>query len=60
KEPVAKRTGCDLLSRMRGSPSLYHSMDGSGLPSALQCSVSASSLGTTTFRGCSVIRGGRD
>lgn len=40
-------------------PSWYHSIVGSGLPSALQFKVAGSCLRTKTSDGCSVMRGGR-
>lgn len=61
-DPDGNRTRCDLLSFglvLTGSPSLYHSIVGSGLPSALQFSVTGSFFGTTISLGCSVILGVR-
>lgn len=61
-DPDGRRTRCDLLSLglvFTGSPSLNHSIVGSGLPSALQFNVTGSFFGTTMSLGCSVIRGER-
>lgn len=61
-EPDGNRTRCDLLSFglvLTGSPSLNHSMLGSGRPSALQFRVTGSFFGTTMSLGCSVMRGVR-
>lgn len=44
-------------STLSDSPSLYHSTDGKGDPSALQFSVAGSCLGTIASMGCSLIRG---
>ena len=58
-EPVDKITTLWDLSDTKGLPSLNHSIFGSGSPSALQCSVCASSCGTIQSKGCSVILGDR-
>jgi hypothetical protein len=60
REPAGRRTRCDFESLgdvFTSSPSLYHSIVGSGTPSALQFKVTGSCLGTVTSVGCSVIRG---
>lgn len=61
-EPDGNKTRCDLLSFglvLTSSPSLNHSIDGSGFPSALQFNVTGSFFGTTMSLGCSVMRGSR-
>lgn len=60
RDPVGSRTRCDLASPgdvCTSSPSLYHSITGSGLPSALQFNVTGSFFATIMSDGCSVIRG---
>ena len=60
REPAGSRTRWDFESLgdvFTSSPSLYHSIVGSGTPSALQFKVTGSCLGTVTSVGCSVIRG---
>lgn len=62
KEPAGSRTRWDLLSIgdvLTGSPSLNHSIVGSGLPSALQFNVTGSFFATIMSEGCSVMRGER-
>jgi hypothetical protein len=56
-EPAGIRILCVGGPILTRAPSLYHSIVGSGTPSALQFSVTGSCRGTTTLRGCSVIFG---
>jgi hypothetical protein len=61
-DPAGSRTRWDLLSVgevLTGSPSLNHSMEGSGRPSALQLRVTGSFFATIMSEGCSVILGER-
>lgn len=60
RDPAGKSTRWDLLSVgevLTGSPSLNHSIVGSGRPSALQFKVTGSFFATMISEGCSVIRG---
>lgn len=61
REPLGSSIRWDLGSSLAvstGSPSLNHSIVGSGWPCALQFKVAGSPLGTTILDGCSIIRGG--
>lgn len=58
-DPVGNRTRCDSPAVVTNSLSLYHSILGSGIPSALQFNVVGSWRGTTVSAGCSVILGTR-
>lgn len=53
--PAGRKTRCCVT--LSGTPSLYHTMFGSGTPSALQFIVTGSLRGTVMSMGCSTIRG---
>lgn len=55
KLPAGKKTRCWVT--LRGTPSLYQTIVGSGMPSALQFIVTGSLRGTVVSMGCSTIRG---